>query len=63
MTGWTDLLQSLAKSKPEVKTVPPNVKYEDLWDHQQRIEKLEVEVQHLRSVLERILEQLQEREN
>ncbi len=62
MSNWTDLLQALAAQKPDVKMVPPALRYEDLWDQQKRIEALEAEVRHLRSVLAAIVEKLQANE-
>ncbi len=60
MSSWTDLLQSLAAQRPEVKMVPPVLKYENLWDQQKRIEALEAEVKHLTLVLAEVLKQLRD---
>lgn len=58
MSSWTDLLQVLAAKRPEVTLLPPNVKHEDLWDLQHRVEALEAEVQDLRSILVAVLNRL-----
>ena len=62
MTSWADFINALAARRPEVKMVPPMVKHEDLWDHQQRIEALEAEVKNLTLVLQQVLERLHEAE-
>lgn len=58
MSNWEDLIDALAARQPKVKVVPPTLKYEDLWDQQQRIEKLEAEVEYLRAMLVTILNRL-----
>lgn len=58
MSNWEDLIDAMAARRPEVRVVPPTLKYEDLWDQQQRIEALEAEVTYLNSVLRQILERL-----
>ena len=62
MSNWEDLIEAMAARKSEIKMVPPTLKYEDLWDQQQRIEALEAEVRYLNSVLQQVLERLNKTE-
>ena len=59
MTSWIDLLQSLAQEQP---MPPPRSSKGDLWGQQTRIEALEAEVRHLSSVLEQVLQLLEQKE-